>query len=451
MFLTRSRSAIEQTCVSVGDRVHLARTSAGGEEKPIVHPGMTVLACVILAFVYYRGVHDVYHGETPAIAMFFFVVFLVSGVAMVVALQVDSKTALDLSGASASARRWRGATGFFVLTFVWTMIVQFQLYMTLVAYQYPYTCELSAVQGGNGTNVTTFMAAGWQNLEAKRTMSLERAGGFDWDLECNDSVSVLGTRGGRETFALLSHLVPFVFVMLYVMGIGPTLRVNFAAMVIDFVDIQDFFAMLLDDNMILAYWNKADMYKAEGGKLVWTLVFNGFVLASIYISTFPIIKVLSVPRSKGETPSCVSSSPVTPTLVGGPTEVHADVPKVCVTGLTTERYDRCFGYEVTPACASRLEAVLSLCMIEIPFFVLRLYCSMRMRIIASSLMMKNFFAIVYDVLTMIAGGFGRKKSAERRMCWCLEPLFDVAQRMHEFFTGKEAAEKEEEVDEVVVS
>eukprot|EP00929_Paragymnodinium_shiwhaense_P014550 TRINITY_DN122461_c0_g1_i1.p1 TRINITY_DN122461_c0_g1~~TRINITY_DN122461_c0_g1_i1.p1 ORF type:complete len:474 (-),score=39.32 TRINITY_DN122461_c0_g1_i1:19-1440(-) len=442
--LCRAATAIAETCQSIGDRVHLARSCE--DDHHVVHPGMTVGVCVILAFVYYQGVREVYQGSAPTVASLLFVLFLISGLAMIVAIQVDSHVAQDLSEEDVVARRWRGATGFLVLTFVWTMIVQFQLYMAFVAWQYPYACDLMEVHG-RGANVTTWRGGAWLQLDVQSTESLTDAGGFDWDVECNDSVRVLGNRGGRETFALLSHLVPFVFVMLYVMGIGPKLGVNFAAMVIDFVDIQDFFAILLDDNMLLAYWDKGDVYDAtgvapEGGRLVWILVFTWFVIASIYISMFPIIKVLSVPHanlgviSSSDVETPIDRPAVSPTTVGGSADSDSEDPKAprAREASALESHGRCCGYEVRPACASRLESVLSLFMIEIPFFILRIWCSMRMRIIVSSLLMKNMFSIIYDSLSMISGGFHAKKSDTRNKCWLLEPLFDVAERMHEFFT-----------------
>ena len=77
---------------------------------------------------------------------------------------------------------------------------------------------------------------------------------FDWDVECNDSVEVLLVRGGREPIAILSHCVPFIFLLAYASGVGRKLKTHFGGLVIDFIDLQDFFLLLLEDDLILGYF-----------------------------------------------------------------------------------------------------------------------------------------------------------------------------------------------------
>eukprot|EP00927_Polykrikos_kofoidii_P039186 TRINITY_DN33620_c0_g1_i3.p1 TRINITY_DN33620_c0_g1~~TRINITY_DN33620_c0_g1_i3.p1 ORF type:complete len:530 (+),score=81.70 TRINITY_DN33620_c0_g1_i3:44-1633(+) len=483
--------SIERTLRAAGIKVHHAGRNA--LQKLSVRFAWTLIFCFILVLAYYLALKDVYDGRAPLVATIVFSVWVTSGVFMCIVVACE-KCIKRHSDEAFVLRIWLGS---FAMIFVWAMIFQFQVYLAMIAWKYPYICELAAVTDPTA-NITVYLG-GRTSAHTVGKSTVQKAGGFDWDVECNDRVKVLGIRGGRETVALLSHAVPFIFACMYAVAIGSRLGISFNRMVLDFIDLQDFYSMLLDNNMILGYWGRADVSDPHGntygGEIIWQVVFWWFIGASIYVCTFPILKVLSAqsaqtaetrtkqaatappaPRTlvEGELreaaaarprPSApvagklVEAAPVQGELLEAPAltygkpheaapvkgEVHEEDVKVSI--ATHEGRHCCHGWN--PSGIKRVEAFFSLMTIEIPFFVIRLFCSVRMRMVASNLLAKNFFAGCYDVGRLWSGEDQKRtgKRASRQFMVSSRVLDGALEAVHDFagFFGQEKPDSATEV------
>lgn len=413
------------------------------------HPAWIMLLCLLLAAAYYQAVCEVYHPSdySPWAATLALGLFVVSGICFVATTGLEGVLPDCLRSEMLVSRLHKGS-GLSKMVFLFSMLVQFQIYMAMVAWQYPWACDFFTVSEDPG-HVRTYRESNGR-LEIVDKASLDSVGGFDWDIECNDNLSVLGTRGGREIISILSHVVPFLFAGVYVVVVSSRLRLNFTGMVMNYIDVQDFFLLLLDENMILGYWNKADVYRRTsatlGGYYIWRLVFIWFILASVHICVFPLIKILSAPVPPDPVTTAVAHT-VEGTIIGVLVP-EAQVPETCADVViedieappavpdTASRRDgpgRCCGYQVL--AINRLEAATSLAILDGPFFVLRVYCSMKLRILASSLLIKNLFSMVYNIVRLIGKEeiFSDRHKCLRRCCCGLQPLLHLVERLAVFF------------------
>jgi len=375
---------------------------------------MAMTLCIFLSAAYGLAVMQLYEFEPPAIFWPVHMAFAVSGLFLVyvifflhdsAVLPYCSKCLIGVAG----------------IVFLFTMLAQFPINMMLVARQYPYVCEFSAVASGEAISYKGVRPAGASpHLKALSYEPLHSTDDYDWDVECDPPHKILGFRGGRMPIQLMSQFIPLVFFLMYASGIGYKLRLSFQSMVVDSMDLQDFFLMLLDDELILGYWNKGDMYGGgPGGKVEWTMIYTWSIVAAAYLSIYPLIKVLATPRKRIVADGDGSSS-----------ESELSTPMGSIAGSVSHGYihEECCDMGGCYSRVLRFEILCSLFLIDVPFGILRLRCATAFKQPLPAMLVKNALSGMYDVLRL-----------------CAVDLSEDSFTMIEFLTGKGRDGDEENV------
>jgi hypothetical protein len=177
------------------------------------------------------------------------------------------------------------------------------------------------------------------------------------------------TQGGREFFALLCHFSPLMFA-LAVKSRSPNAKVLIPFL--NMVDLQDFFLLLLDDNLIKNFWGRDscddERYRCSGrSSLTWTWIMIFFWTGSL-ATIHTIFGLRNIFENSSQ---CRCSCPV--------------------------------GKQFVSLRRPLREALCHLFLLDIPFLVLRFWCSLQFDIVASTLLLKNASGIILSCAEIFNG------------------------------------------------
>lgn len=177
--------------------------------------------------------------------------------------------------------------------------------------------------------------------------------GFIADCE---ELTLFNSPTGKEPVAVLTHVLPILFSIIAFFLKSNINSDNFdlAGQIIDLVDLQDFFLLLIEDDIFMAFWSLGHE------PWLWYLIVVLYFFNGVFLLFTPLMKSIFLP---------------------GP---DAD--------------DDHKWYYWLFLGAERLH---SLFFIELAFLVIRMYCSHHMEIISSSLLIKNFFSAIFDLKSLV--------------------------------------------------
>lgn len=263
-------------------------------------------------------------------------------------------------------------------------IGHFTVYMGAIGWEYPHVCEFNHWPTGRGFDYLHMEHVNWTGGD-----ELDFG---EWTADC-DRVKICPlkgltrygdkfcTKGGRELFAMMAHSFPvFLGSGLYVFG-G---TISFTAELLDLVDMQDFFLLMLEDDVILNYWGR-DMCDISGctgkGTKLWRIIMLA-LLCSSFVITIRSCKKLGA----------VSSD-----------QVEDLLGEVRETLLPRKLANRAIGPDAEKNWTAHARFFTLVC-VNIPYFAIRTHCSWYYGIIGSTLIMKNLGCIVIDVAIVLYCG-----------------------------------------------
>jgi len=311
---------------------------------------------------------------------------------------------------------------------------QFQMYLGLLGWAYPYLVDPKALMNTEFAYDPAVREFNFTDIAADMDWTFERK-----TMNSSSFVTAQGLTDhilpSSEHVGLVAHCIPVVAAMIYQFGLGSAGvgMGSIGAIVVDFIDVQDFFLLLLENDIVVSYWsrpkeiNEAWGRDANFGKVNVTLS-NGET--HLFESTQKRFEAWQKEIIKGNTRLnwMLDFDPEGPYynyhlwkcifvyfIVGS---VYVAFWPVIEVGLTlvlrASDMDWKFAEGVKKKkriCKIRtrllaIQAMLSLFCIEIPFFTLRFACSQYYGILMSSLFIKNAVSIVVDTLKLVVYFFG---------------------------------------------
>lgn len=239
------------------------------------------------------------------------------------------------------------------------MISSFLLNLWYMANLYPYGCEFYDYSGELNitlANLTTHRLYSFNGTTDEEGVFNNKSWERDWDLvvDCNIRMEMFWVwAGGRESLAILAHCFPLIWMVTLVL-LAKVIDVKdvWGGIAADIVDLQDFFLLLLEDDLIVAYWEPA--LEGDAPKSLYWLITVLFFMNGFYMLFWPFVSAFLLKLYPSD--------------------------KKTIQGIVN--------------IVTRLASLL-LC--EIPFFWVRVYLSNKCNIIASSLVVKNVLSGCNDV------------------------------------------------------
>lgn len=131
--------------------------------------------------------------------------------------------------------------------------LQFPIYLTYIAFTYPYTCVFTEYTAGITYHANhTDLAATNSTAQVK------------WAVDATVKICIFGdvfggwfcSNGGREFFSVLAHTIPICFMICTCYVKTFKADITLGRILADMVDITDFFLLLLEDDVILNYFGR---------------------------------------------------------------------------------------------------------------------------------------------------------------------------------------------------
>lgn len=291
-----------------------------------------------------------------------------------------------LIGVTWQTHPWRYTMAFM------SFVLQFPLYMTLVALAYPFGCTFTFYE--RGVNF-----AGPQMKEMNITQG-EINHEQHIAVDCGIKICALGglwcTNGAREFFSLLCHSIPLLYAFTFKAHIERTAagKVHMAILAIAFVnmvDIQDFFLLLLEDDIIKNYWGRdsCEIWGCTGRyRSLWWIIMVFFWMACVLTFRSLMYVIPFDALMKGSQDRC--SSRQLPVIGKGEATNQEE----------QQRKDEATNQEQELLC----HAMASFCFLDLPFLIVRCLCSYRYGIIASTLLLKNVSGVITALILIRYNG-----------------------------------------------
>jgi hypothetical protein len=334
-------------------------------------------------------------------------------------------------------------------------LVQFPAFQTVVAFMYPYECTFSKAlwtvdyTGEQITKIDNNTAGTWtpqERISVECALNPCVCLGFGAD----DAVSGLcGEQGGREWYASLCHVSALILLWalrkLFILNYPDTRDaisiLNCTLIYINIVDIQDFFALFLEDDVIRNFWARdmcdTDPYHCSGGGWTYGFIPHGFGLWAFMLLSFWISN-LALGVTIGNHIHYLLSQPSQTPLQDGVTELRLllqtsqtpmqdeatelPLPTQTPTDEAEEgRNASLFKCILHCLCVSAQgKAMMFLLCIDGPFLVARTLSSMRYSILSSTLSMKNLAFILAELMVL-------RRGLAKIVCCCCRRSCDLAE------------------------
>jgi hypothetical protein len=298
-------------------------------------------------------------------------------------------------------------------------LAQFPVYQTAIAFLYPYECTFSKVYEtidytGNEIRNIDNRSAG-HHVSGEHILMQCGMNPCAWFGLKGIVSGVCGEQGGREWYASLSHVTALAllwalrkaFILNYPDVRGKISDFDITLIYINIVDIQDFFILFLEDDVIRNFWGR-DMcdnpsYGCSGRGFVlwWFILFSlwtsyialGFTLGN-YIKHLISQPIEEEPGSQSQPlprPASATSG------VDSDEEENASECCICMQSLYLSPQGK---------------ALMFLFCIDLPFLVARTLCSMRYSVLSTSLSIKNIVFMCGELMVARALIASRKREYE---------------------------------------
>jgi len=273
-----------------------------------------------------------------------------------------------------------------IMVCMFFFLMQFFVYMGYAAWMYPYVCKFTLFSSG-----TQYKGADVHDFENGETEPMTRM-----VVDCDDVFLLNWVKDGREFFQVMAHLFPILFGFAFHFTFAGSLPLlDMRKVFLDLVDVQDFYALLMEDDLLRNAWGR-DMcddgflglpqYRCSGKfNTLWYVIFGLFVAAACQITARTILKSLY---------SAFSYQALRKDMKGNDEDDQ----------IIEEWILNAVGRKGPRALFKRfkfLEHFTTIICLDLPFLCIRCMCSYRYCIFQNTLLIKNFFCVCLSVAALL--------------------------------------------------